>query len=99
MHAQQISIGERHLLFCFALYDSEKDIKGLFADFDATSNRLGNTVEAKNKSDAEKTARLMYDDGELFTKDVNGYSSLVGLEGVSEAEVEVEANVVKEENE
>ena len=41
----------------------------------------------------------MFDDGELFTKDVNGYSSLVGLEGVSEAEVEVEANVVKEENE
>ncbi|MBS9852724.1 MULTISPECIES: type I restriction-modification system subunit M [Vibrio harveyi group] len=30
-------------------YDSEKDIKGLFADFDTTSNRLGNTVEAKNK--------------------------------------------------
>ncbi|HCG7093592.1 type I restriction-modification system subunit M [Vibrio parahaemolyticus] len=30
-------------------YDSEKDIKGLFADFDTTSNRLGNTVESKNK--------------------------------------------------
>lgn len=30
-------------------YDSEYDIKGLFADFDTTSNRLGNTVEAKNK--------------------------------------------------
>lgn len=30
-------------------YYSEKDIKGLFADFDTTSNRLGNTVEAKNK--------------------------------------------------
>ncbi|WP_024595468.1 MULTISPECIES: type I restriction-modification system subunit M [unclassified Pseudoalteromonas] len=29
-------------------YDSEKDIKGLFADFDTTSNRLGNTVTAKN---------------------------------------------------
>nr|WP_235781743.1 type I restriction-modification system subunit M [Shewanella vesiculosa] len=27
----------------------KKDIKGLFADFDTTSNRLGNTVEAKNK--------------------------------------------------
>ncbi|MBD4684440.1 type I restriction-modification system subunit M, partial [Xanthomonas citri pv. citri] len=26
-------------------YDSENDIKGLFADFDTTSNRLGNTVE------------------------------------------------------
>ena len=30
-------------------YLSERDIKGLFADFDTTSNRLGNTVEEKNK--------------------------------------------------
>lgn len=30
-------------------YPSEKDIKGLFADFDTTSTRLGNTVEDKNK--------------------------------------------------
>lgn len=30
-------------------YASEQDIKGLFADFDTTSNRLGNTVENKNK--------------------------------------------------
>ena len=29
-------------------YDSEDDIKGLFADFDTTSNRLGNTVVDKN---------------------------------------------------
>jgi type I restriction enzyme M protein len=29
-------------------YPSEPAIKGLFADFDATSTRLGNTVEAKN---------------------------------------------------
>ncbi|RRQ45035.1 type I restriction-modification system subunit M [Chryseobacterium sp. SC28] len=29
-------------------YESEPDIKGLFADFDTTSSRLGNTVEAKN---------------------------------------------------
>ena len=29
-------------------YPSEQDIKGLFADFDTTSNRLGNTVENKN---------------------------------------------------
>lgn len=29
-------------------YDSEPNIKGLFADFDTTSNRLGNTVEDKN---------------------------------------------------
>lgn len=30
-------------------YESEHDIKGLFADFDTTSNRLGNTVEEKNR--------------------------------------------------
>lgn len=30
-------------------FESEQDIKGLFADFDTTSNRLGNTVEDKNK--------------------------------------------------
>lgn len=29
-------------------YQSEGDIKGLFADFDTTSNRLGNTVKDKN---------------------------------------------------
>lgn len=29
-------------------YDSESDIEGLFADFDTTSNRLGNTVKDKN---------------------------------------------------
>jgi type I restriction enzyme M protein len=29
-------------------YASEGDIKGLFADFDTTSNRLGNTVKDKN---------------------------------------------------
>ena len=30
-------------------YPSERDIKGLFADFDTTSNRLGNTVKDKNE--------------------------------------------------
>ena len=30
-------------------YPSEKDIKGLFADFDTKSNRLGNSVPDKNK--------------------------------------------------
>ncbi|OOS00809.1 type I restriction-modification system subunit M [Haemophilus paracuniculus] len=30
-------------------YASENDIKGLFADFDTRSSRLGNTVEDKNK--------------------------------------------------
>ena len=29
-------------------YPSERDIKGLFTDFDTTSNRLGNTVKEKN---------------------------------------------------
>ena len=29
-------------------YPSERDIKGLFADFDTTSNKLGNTVKDKN---------------------------------------------------
>jgi len=29
-------------------YPSEQDIKGLFADFDTTSNRLGHTVKEKN---------------------------------------------------
>ena len=29
-------------------YPSERDIKGLFADFDTTSNRLGNSVKDKN---------------------------------------------------
>ena len=29
-------------------YPSERDIQGLFADFDTTSNRLGNTVKDKN---------------------------------------------------
>ncbi|MFA1261204.1 type I restriction-modification system subunit M [Xanthomonas axonopodis pv. fascicularis] len=29
-------------------YHSEQDIRGLFADFDTTSNRLGNTVKEKN---------------------------------------------------
>jgi type I restriction enzyme M protein len=29
-------------------FESEQDIKGLFADFDTTSNRLGNTVKDKN---------------------------------------------------
>lgn len=29
-------------------YSSENDMKGLFADFDTTSNRLGNTVKDKN---------------------------------------------------
>ena len=34
-------------------YPSEHDIKGLFSDFDTTSNRLGNTVAQKNSRLAE----------------------------------------------
>ena len=30
-------------------FESEQDIKGLFADFDTTSNRLGNSVSDKNR--------------------------------------------------
>ena len=31
-------------------YQSESDIKGLFADFDTTSNKLGNSVKDKNSN-------------------------------------------------
>lgn len=36
-------------------YPSEEDIKGLFSDFDTTSNRLGNTVAQKN----DRLARVL----------------------------------------
>ena len=39
-------------------YPSESDIKGLFADFDTTSNRLGNTVTAKNERLAKVLKRV-----------------------------------------
>lgn len=39
-------------------YDSEGDIKGLFADFDTTSNRLGNTVKDKNERLAKVLKRV-----------------------------------------
>lgn len=39
-------------------YQSEQDIKGLFADFDTTSTRLGNTVRDWNLG-ASTTARLI----------------------------------------
>ena len=39
-------------------YPSEVDIKGLFADFDTTSNRLGNTVKAKNECLAKVLKRV-----------------------------------------
>jgi type I restriction enzyme M protein len=42
-------------------YPSEPDIKGLFADFDTTSTRLGNTVENKNS----RLAAVLKSVGEL----------------------------------
>ena len=42
-------------------YPSEKAIKGLFADFDTTSTRLGNTVESKN----DTLAKILKGVGEL----------------------------------
>lgn len=42
-------------------YPSEDDIKGLFADFDTTSTRLGNTVENKNS----RLAAILKGVGEL----------------------------------
>lgn len=48
-------------------FDSERDIKGLFADFDTTSTRLGNTVEAKNKT----LAKVLKGVSELPFKDYN----------------------------
>lgn len=50
-------------------YPSESDIKGLFADFDTTSNRLGNTVAAKN----DRLAKVLKRVSELdFGTDVFG---------------------------
>ena len=42
-------------------YPSEPDLKGLFADFDTTSTRLGNTVESKN----DRLAKVLKSVGEL----------------------------------
>lgn len=39
-------------------YPSEPDIKGLFSDFDTTSNRLGGTVKDKNKRLADVLKRV-----------------------------------------
>ena len=54
-------------------YPSEGDIKGLFADFDTTSNRLGNTVKDKNSRLAKvlkgvESLPLKFEDneGDLF---------------------------------
>jgi type I restriction enzyme M protein len=49
-------------------YPSESDIKGLFADFDTTSNRLGNTVVAKNS----RLAKVLKGVAELDFGDFRG---------------------------
>lgn len=51
-------------------FDSESDIKGLFADFDTTSNRLGNTVKDKNKC----LASVIKGVESLFIEDFEGNS-------------------------
>lgn len=49
-------------------YSSEGDIKGLFADFDTTSTRLGNTVAAKNS----RLAKVLKGVAELNFGEFNG---------------------------
>lgn len=49
-------------------YASESDIKGLFADFDTTSNHLGNTVAAKNS----RLAKVLKGVAELDFGDFGG---------------------------
>jgi type I restriction enzyme M protein len=56
-------------------YPSEDDIKGLFADFDTTSNRLGNSVEEKNRrlrAVLEGIAKLDFGDFENSQIDLFG---------------------------
>ncbi len=54
-------------------YPSEGDIKGLFADFDTTSNRLGNTVKDKNARLAAVLKGVAgLDFGEFNAGDFNG---------------------------
>ncbi|HMO13418.1 MAG TPA: type I restriction-modification system subunit M [Pirellulaceae bacterium] len=54
-------------------YPSEGDIKGLFADFDTTSNRLGNTVKDKNARLAAVLKGVAgLDFGEFHGGDFNG---------------------------
>ncbi len=56
-------------------YPSEGDIKGLFADFDTTSNRLGNTVKDKN---ARLAAVIKGVVGLDFSEFANNYIDLFG---------------------
>ncbi|KDN10451.1 type I restriction-modification system subunit M [Gilliamella sp. Imp1-1] len=74
-------------------YPSESDIKGLFADFDTTSNRLGNTVADKNKRLAavlNGVAELNFGDfadnkidlfGDAYEYLISNYASNAGKSG------------------
>jgi type I restriction enzyme M protein len=74
-------------------YPSERDIKGLFADFDTTSNRLGNTVKDKNArlTDVLKgVAKLEFGDfedskidlfGDAYEFLISNYAATAGKSG------------------
>jgi len=74
-------------------YPSEHDIRGLFADFDTTSNRLGNTVPDKNTRLAavlKSVAALDFDDfednhidlfGDAYEFLISNYAANAGKSG------------------
>ena len=74
-------------------YPSEQDIKGLFADFDTTSNRLGNTVKDKNARLADVlkgVAKLEFGDfedskidlfGDAYEFLISNYAATAGKSG------------------
>jgi len=74
-------------------YPSESDIKGLFADFDTTSNRLGNTVKDKNTRLAavlKRVAELEFGDfhgsqidlfGDAYEFLISNYAANAGKSG------------------
>jgi len=74
-------------------YPSERDIKGLFADFDTTSNRLGNSVKDKNSRLAavlKGVARLNFGDfhdnkidlfGDAYEFLISNYAANAGKSG------------------
>ncbi|MPL98023.1 Release factor glutamine methyltransferase [bioreactor metagenome] len=73
-------------------YPSEQDIKGLFADFDTTSNRLGNTVAQKNDRLAKvlkgvASLRLDFEDsendlfGDAYEFLISNYAANAGKSG------------------
>ena len=73
-------------------YPSEQDIKGLFSDFDTTSNRLGNTVAQKNERLAKvlkgvETLKLDYAEaegdpfGDAYEFLISNYAANAGKSG------------------